>query len=127
MIDDNEMVMRSVYLWPAQDSELRQLAHELNVTKSDLIRSAIGVKLREWLEAGDPQAVKRDLEVGRRDASAARTGRTRSDRSALARREAAERTSKNETASVKRTKPENRKVQHSQAASESIQKVMAEA
>ncbi len=51
MVDD--MVMRSVYLWPKQDSQLRQLAHELNVSKSDLIRSAISIKLRDWLESND--------------------------------------------------------------------------
>ena len=33
----HEMILRSVYLRPSEDGQLRQLAHELNVTKSDLI------------------------------------------------------------------------------------------
>ncbi|WP_237478602.1 hypothetical protein [Lichenibacterium dinghuense] len=83
MVDD--MVMRSVYLRPAEDSELRQLAHELNVTKSDLIRSAIGIKLREWLASDDTDLIMRDLTVGRRDpgaASASVTVRTAAGRQA---------------------------------------------
>jgi hypothetical protein len=70
MVDD--FVMRSVYLRPSEDSQLRQLAHELNVTKSDLIRSAIGVKLREWLESNSDELVLRDLTFGRRDVVADR-------------------------------------------------------
>jgi hypothetical protein len=46
----DDMVMRSVYLQSSDDRKLRQLSHELNVTMSDLIRSAINAKLREWLE-----------------------------------------------------------------------------
>jgi len=65
MVED--MVMRSVYLRPGEDSQLRQLAHELNVTKSDLIRSAISAKLRDWLDSNDDELVMRDLELGRRD------------------------------------------------------------
>lgn len=62
-----DMVMRSVYLRPSEDGQLRQLAHELHVTKSDLIRSAIGVKLREWLDSNSKDVVLRDLAFGRRD------------------------------------------------------------
>ncbi len=68
MVDD--MVMRSVYLWPKQDSQLRQLAHELNVSKSDLIRSAISIKLRDWLESNDDnERVLHDLTFGRRESA----------------------------------------------------------
>jgi hypothetical protein len=67
-----DMVMRSVYLRPEEDAQLRQLAFEIEVTKSDLIRSAIGVKLVEWLESGDRELIMRDLEKGRRTPSAQR-------------------------------------------------------
>jgi hypothetical protein len=70
-----DMVMRSVYLRPSEDSQLRQLAHELNVTKSDLIRSAISVKLQEWLEASSDELVLHDLESGKRDSAAERAAR----------------------------------------------------
>ena len=73
----NEMVLRSVYLRPSEDSQLRQLAHDLNVTKSDLIRSAISVKLRDWLEGEDEQAILNDVEHGKRNEAAVRSGRTR--------------------------------------------------
>ncbi len=73
MVDD--MVMRSVYLRPAEDAQLRQLAHELNVTKSDLIRSAISVKLLEWLRSNDRTEILKDVEHGRRDEAAIRSGR----------------------------------------------------
>lgn len=72
MVDD--MVMRSVYLRPSEDSQLRDLAHKLNVTKSDLIRSAIGLKLVEWLRSNDSEQILRDIEHGRRDQSAVRSG-----------------------------------------------------
>lgn len=62
-----DMVMRSVYLRPQQDGNLRQLAHELNVTKSDLIRAAIATKLVEWLSSKDSEAIRRDIEHGLRD------------------------------------------------------------
>ena len=68
MIED--MVMRSVYLRPTEDNQLRQLAHELKVSKSDLIRSAISVKLQEWLRSGGKELVMRDLKFGRRTGSA---------------------------------------------------------
>jgi hypothetical protein len=66
---NNDMVMRSVYLRLNEDSKLRQLAHDLNVTKSDLIRSAINVKLRDWLESNSTELVLRDLECGRRESA----------------------------------------------------------
>jgi hypothetical protein len=63
-----ELVMRSVYLRPTEDSQLRQLAHEFKVTKSDLIRSAISVKLKEWLQSeGSVDLILHDLTFGRRD------------------------------------------------------------
>lgn len=70
-----DMVMRSVYLRPAEDAQLRQLAHELDVTKSDLIRSAIAVKLLEWLKSNDREKILADVEHGRRDEDAVRSGR----------------------------------------------------
>jgi hypothetical protein len=73
MVED--MVMRSVYLRPAQDAELRDLAHRLNVTKSDLIRSAISVKLFEWLQTNDCDSILAEVELGRRDEAAIRSGR----------------------------------------------------
>lgn len=73
MVDD--FVMRSVYLRPSEDTQLRQLAHDLNVTKSDLIRSAISVKLREWLKSNSRELVSRDLESGRREVASTRATR----------------------------------------------------
>ena len=61
----DEMVMRSVYLRPRDDAELRQLAFREEVSKSDLIRSAIRAKLDEWWS--DPEALRRDLGLGRRE------------------------------------------------------------
>jgi hypothetical protein len=66
MADD--MVMRSVYLRPRDDTELRQLAHEMQVSKNDLIRSAIQSKLEEWRD--DSDVLERDLRLGRRDSAA---------------------------------------------------------
>jgi len=65
MADD--LVMRSVYLPVREDNDLRQLAHELKVSKSDLIRSAIIVKLREWHEDRSRKLVRDDVQHGRRD------------------------------------------------------------
>ncbi len=45
MIDD--MILRDVCLTQQQDSQLRQLAHETDVPKKDLIRAA----LSSWVEA----------------------------------------------------------------------------
>lgn len=67
MPSEYELVMRSVYLDPMEDSQLRQLAFELDVTKSDLIRSAVGIKLREWLQSNSREQVLNDLQVGQRD------------------------------------------------------------
>ncbi|MEC4593808.1 hypothetical protein VPG91_22600 [Nitrospirillum amazonense] len=73
---NEDLVMRSVYLRPSEDGQLRQLAHELNVTKSDLIRSAISVKLREWLlDSNSTELVMRDLEFGKRGSAAERVSR----------------------------------------------------
>jgi hypothetical protein len=70
-----DMVMRSVYLRPSEDAELRQLAHDLEVTKSDLIRSAISLKLQEWLKSNDRERILKEVEHGRRDEAAIRSGR----------------------------------------------------
>jgi hypothetical protein len=42
------------------------LAHEKNVSKNDLIRSAVSSKLREWEQANNDEALEKDLELGRR-------------------------------------------------------------
>lgn len=62
----SEMVMRSVYLRPQDDTQLRQLAHEKNVSKNDLIRSAVSAKLKEWGEANNDERFQEDLSLGRR-------------------------------------------------------------
>ena len=61
-----DMVMRSIYLKPSDDTELRQLAHEKHVSKNDLIRSAIIAKLTEWREANNDEKLEADLALGRR-------------------------------------------------------------
>lgn len=73
----NEMVLRSVYVRQSEDAQLRQMAHDLNVTKSDLIRAAIAVKLRDWLDSGDDQMILNDVEHGKRNEAAVRSGRAR--------------------------------------------------
>ncbi len=42
-----EMVMRSVYLRPEDDTALKELAYKKNVSKNDLIRSAVAAKLED--------------------------------------------------------------------------------
>ncbi len=64
-----DMVMRSVYVRPREDAELRQLAHDYNVTKSDLIRSAIRLKLGEWLADNSGKKLLEDVASGLREAS----------------------------------------------------------
>src|SRR3546814_20485061 len=46
---------------------LRQLAHDFNVTKSDLIRSAIRLKLKEWLADNSGQKLLADVRAGLRE------------------------------------------------------------
>lgn len=72
MVDD--LVMRSVYLRHSEDAQLRQLAHNLNVTKSDLIRAAIGAKLEDWFGSPERERILREVERGRPDATT-RSGR----------------------------------------------------
>src|SRR3546814_18116317 len=62
-----DMVMRSVYVRPGEDADLRQLAHDFNVTKSDLIRSAIRLKLKEWLADNSGQKLLADVSAGLRE------------------------------------------------------------
>lgn len=57
----DDLVLRSAYLRLSDDMQLRKLAHDHNVSKSDLIRAAIHVKLNDWRSANDPDAVLRDL------------------------------------------------------------------
>lgn len=61
-----DLVMRSVYLPPSEDTELRQLAFELNVSKNELIRSAVSAKLKEWRKSNSRHVLLSDLELGRR-------------------------------------------------------------
>ena len=103
MVDD--MVMRSVYLRPDEDAGLRDLAHDLEVTKSDLIRSAISLKLAEWLASNDRQRLLDEVAFGRRDEEAIRSGPRRRRRSAdTDRRLAARLARKVRTASDTRTR-----------------------
>lgn len=53
-----DMVMRSIYLPPELDAEIRRFAFEKGVTKDDLIRAAIASKVGEWAETG---LIHRDL------------------------------------------------------------------
>lgn len=63
----DELVMRSVYLPSSADSKLRELAFRLNVTKSDLVRSAIEEKLQDWAKlSNDPGQILKKLNLGPR-------------------------------------------------------------
>lgn len=77
-----ELILRSVYLRPSEDAQLRQLAHEINATKSDLIRAAVTIKLREWLADESNASVIGDVIEGRRDQGATRRGGPRKQPSA---------------------------------------------
>lgn len=83
-----EMVMRSVYLRPSEDGGLRRLAFDHHVTKSDLIRSAISAKLKEWMNDPTQKAILRDLELGRRT-PVAQTGATAAEPAAAPKKAAA--------------------------------------
>jgi len=61
-----EMVMRSVYLRPEDDTALKELAFSKNVSKNDLIRSAVAAKLQEWRKNNSDDGLKRDLALGQR-------------------------------------------------------------
>jgi len=61
---EDGLVMRSVYLRLSEDGLLRQLAYDLKVTKSDLIRAAISIKLRQWRESKSQTLVLKDLKSG---------------------------------------------------------------
>lgn len=71
----DDLVLRSAYLRLSDDILLRKLAHDLSVTKSDLIRAAIHVKLEDWRSANDPDAVLRDLAFRVGDAKVSRSVR----------------------------------------------------
>lgn len=74
MADD--LVMRSLYLGVKEDSDLRQLAHELRVSKSELMRSAISAKLEAWLAANSAELIMEDLEqIRQKRASVSQHGR----------------------------------------------------
>ncbi len=61
-----EMVMRSVYLRPEDDTALKELAYKKNVSKNDLIRSAVAAKLEDWRKNNSDEVLKRDLALGQR-------------------------------------------------------------
>ena len=69
-----EMVMRSVYVRPSEDALLRELAFDLKVSKSELIRAAISLKLRDWLASDDEDIILKDVEFGRNADMEALTG-----------------------------------------------------
>lgn len=52
--------MRSIYLEPSVDARLRQLAFELKVTKSALIRAAVTGRLADWSKM-DPRAILAEI------------------------------------------------------------------
>jgi len=60
--DHHEMVMRSVYLPVAMDTELRELAHRTGQTKSALIRAAISGRLLEWRDPDNAASLEEDLQ-----------------------------------------------------------------
>lgn len=69
MADD--LVMRSFYLSAKEDMRLRNLAFQLDVTKSDLVRAAIGKNLEIWREMNDPDAIFEDIKLGQKQAALA--------------------------------------------------------
>jgi hypothetical protein len=62
----NELVLRSFYVPASDDTDLRQLAFELNIPKSDLVRAAIASKLETWRKLNDREAIFKDIKLGDR-------------------------------------------------------------
>ncbi|MBO1329521.1 ribbon-helix-helix domain-containing protein [Acetobacter suratthaniensis] len=60
------LVMRSVYLPAALDAELRQIAHDKGVSKSDLIRTAVALKAKEWRGDNTEKKLDNDVQAGLR-------------------------------------------------------------
>ncbi len=56
-----EIVMRSVFLRPEDDTALKELACRMNVSKNDLVRLAVAEKLEEWQQADSDEVLQRDL------------------------------------------------------------------
>lgn len=79
MADD--LVMRSVYISAGVDAELRQLAHDLNITKSELIRTAISGKLKEWRGDNTRQKAAADVEAAKENDTLKQNIRTTKPRS----------------------------------------------
>jgi Arc/MetJ-type ribon-helix-helix transcriptional regulator len=63
----DDLILRSAYMRRTDDLLLRTLAHDLNVSKSDLIRAAIRLKLDDWRATENQDAVRKDIAVGLRD------------------------------------------------------------
>ena len=61
---NDEMVMRSVYLGLTEDSRLRQVAFEVGLNKSILIRSAIQKALNEWSRLSHEE-IRQNVEASR--------------------------------------------------------------
>lgn len=103
------LVMRSIYLPETVDAELRQLAHEHNVSKSDLVRAAVRLKLKEWREDNTKAKLSKDVAAGLREPdhhSAVKKGRPPSVASTASQARPSSRTG----ASTPRTKSSSKKV-----------------
>lgn len=57
--------MRSVYLGATEDNQLRQIAFDAKLTKSDLIRAAIAVSLRRW-DGMDDSEIREEVAAAER-------------------------------------------------------------
>jgi predicted DNA-binding protein len=64
-----DLVMRSFYLSAKEDTRLRNLAFQLDLSKSDLVREAIRQNLEKWREINDPDAIFRDIKLGQKKAA----------------------------------------------------------
>lgn len=54
------LLTRPAFISAADDAALRQLAHEAGMTRSELIRTAVSLKLAEW-EGAETEAVLNEL------------------------------------------------------------------
>jgi Arc/MetJ-type ribon-helix-helix transcriptional regulator len=68
----DDLILRSAYFRRTDDLLLRSLAHDLDVSKSDLIRAAIRLKLDDWRASGSHEVVLKDLARGTRENAVAR-------------------------------------------------------
>lgn len=61
-----EIVMRSVFLRPEDDTTLKELAYRMNVSKNDLARLAVAEKLEEWRQDDSDEVLQRDLALAKK-------------------------------------------------------------